>query len=67
MGFIFPLKIENMIYIVGLLIGFCFFLLKKIVELKNRLGEIEKTLKSINYDLNMVAYSQKNSKQILKG
>ena len=43
--------------VIGILIGFCLFLLWEIRELKKQMG----------HDLNMIVYTQKNSKQILKG
>jgi hypothetical protein len=50
-----------------MLIGFCFFLLERIWELKKQVADIEKILKSMNDDLNMVSKTVTNQKQILKG
>jgi hypothetical protein len=57
-----------------MLIGFCFFLLERVWELKKQVADMEKILKSMNDDLNMVSKTmdnmyrdQQGAKQILKG
>ena len=52
---------------IGILIGFCLFLLWEIRELKKQIKNIENHLGKMGHDLNMIVYTQKNSKQILKG
>jgi hypothetical protein len=56
-----------MLLVICMLIGFCFFLLERIWELRSRINKMEDALKSMNHDLNMIVHTQKNSKQILKG
>ena len=53
--------------IIGILLAFCLLLLEKVLEMKDRIKNLEKIVKLINDDLNMVAQTQKNTKQILKG
>ena len=36
-------------------------------HLMNRISHLEDLLKSMNDDLNMIAYTKKNEKQLLKG
>jgi hypothetical protein len=68
------LKFKNMMLIICMLIGFCFFLLERVWELKKQVTDIEKIVKSMNDDLNMVSKTmdnvyrdQQGAKQILKG
>jgi hypothetical protein len=56
-----------MLLAICILTGFCFFLLDHLWELRSRLNKMEDALKSMNRDLNIIAHTQKNSKQILKG
>ena len=63
-----------MMLIICMLIGFCFFLLEGVWELKKQVADMEKILKSMNDDLNMVSKTMNNmhrdqqgAKQILKG
>jgi hypothetical protein len=60
-------KIKAMEIIIGILLAFCLLLLEKVLEMKDRIKNLEKIVKLINDDLNMVAQTQKNTKQILKG
>jgi hypothetical protein len=53
--------------IIGILLAFCLLILERVLEMKDRINNLEKTIKSINDDLNMVAQTQKNTKQILNG
>ena len=63
-----------MMLIICMLIGFCFFLLERVWELKKQVADMGKILKSMNDDLNMVSKTmdnmyrdQQGAKQILKG
>jgi hypothetical protein len=60
-------KIKAMEIIIGILLAFYLLLLEKVLEMKDRIENLEKIVKLINDDLNMVAQTQKNTKQILKG
>jgi hypothetical protein len=57
--------------IIGAFLAFCLLLLEKVLEMKDRLNNLEKDIKSIKHDLNMVSKTMenkhKNEKQILKG
>jgi hypothetical protein len=50
-----------------MVIGFCFFLLERIWELKKRVEKMEDILKLMNDDLNMVNKTMTNQKQVIKG
>jgi uncharacterized protein YoxC len=66
-----------MLLAVLILVGFCFFLLERVWKMKKKITDVEKVLKLINSDLNMVSKTMENmhkhekakelSKQILKG
>jgi len=57
--------------IIGAFLAFCLLLLEKVLEMKDRLNNLEKDIKSIKHDINMVSKTMenkhKNEKQILKG
>jgi hypothetical protein len=59
--------------IIGILLVFYLFLLEKVLEMKDRIKDLEKIAKSINQDLNMISKTMENNqkteskKQILKG
>jgi hypothetical protein len=59
--------------IIGILLVFYLFLLEKVLEMKDRIKDLEKIAKSINQDLNMISKTMENKqkteskKQILKG
>ena len=71
------LKLKNMLLAVLILVGFCFFLLERVWKMKKKITDVEKVLKLINSDLNMVNQTMKNMhkeqvakeirKQILNG
>jgi hypothetical protein len=59
--------------IIGILLVFYLLLLEKVLEMKDRIKDLEKIAKSINQDLNMISKTMENNqkteskKQILKG
>jgi len=60
--------------VIVMLIVFCFFLFERVRELRKQITNLEKILKSMNDDLNMVNRTmnnmyreQKEKKQILRG
>ena len=60
--------------VIVMLIVFCFFLFERVRELRKQITNLEKILKSMNDDLNMVSRTmnnmhkeQKEKKQILRG
>jgi hypothetical protein len=68
------LKFKNMMLVSGILCLAVALLMYAVKELYGRLGEMEKILKSMNDDLNMVSKTmdnmyrdQQGAKQILKG
>ena len=61
------LKNSYMLLITGLLCLAMAGMMILVGHLMNRISHLEDLLKSMNDDLNMIAYTKKNEKQLLKG
>jgi len=61
------LKNSYMMLITGLLCLAMAGMMILVGHLMNRISHLEDLLKSMNDDLNMIAYTKKNEKQLLKG